>query len=212
MSSVVFICNLALSNIGKSNISDVNEDSAEARYCKQFYAHTRDMLLQAYPWRWAQRTQILAEITNDKLNRWGHAYRRPSDCLKARRVLDRMLTDYIPHDRETVKGGGFAYDIEGSTIYTDLDPAYLEYTRRAEDPTVYPPLFQDALSWQLAVRLAMPLTRDPKVRADAYQLAQQVQGQAAEADANEVRKVDDNPAEMIEARDPQYLTNRQIRE
>lgn len=212
MSSVVFICNLALSNIGKPNISDLNEESAEGRACKQFYAHTRDTLLQAYPWRWAQTTLSLAEVANNKENRWDHAYQRPSDCLKIRRVVDEMLLDYVPYELRAVKAGGFDYAVEGSVIYTNLTPAHLEYTRRAEDPTRFPPLFQDALGWHLAVRLAMPLTRDPKVRADAYQLAVRIQAEAAAADANEVREVSDYPAEMIEARSPEYLTDRIVRD
>lgn len=211
MSSVVFICNLALSNIGKANISDLNEASAEAKSCKQFYAHTRDTLLQAYPWRWAQKTLALAEVTNNKANRWDYAYARPSDCLKIRRVVDEMLQDYVPYELRAVKAGGFDYAVEGSIIYTHLAPAYLEYTARIDDPTLFPALFQDALAWHLAVRLAMPLTRDPKIRADAYQLAAKMQAEAAAADANEVRETTDYPAEMIEARGPEYLTDRTVR-
>lgn len=209
MSSVVFICNLALSNIGKDNISDLDEGSAEARACKQFYAHTRDTMLQAYPWRWAQTTQSLAAISNDKANRWVYAYQRPSDCLKVRRVMGELMLDYVPYDETSVRGGGFDYAIEGSVIYTGLSPAYLVYTSRVEDVTLFPPLFQDALSWHLAVRLAMPLTRDPKIRADAFQLAQRMQAEAAVSDANEVRETSDYPAEANEAREPSYVVNRQ---
>lgn len=205
MSSVVFICNLALSNIGKDNISDLNEASAEARACKQFYAHTRDTLLQSYPWRWAQKTVALAEVSNDKANRWVYAYQRPSDCLKIRRVVGELMQDYIPYSPGQVKAGGFDYTVEGSVIYTALSPAYLEYTRWVEDVTKFPALFQDALSWHLAVRLSMPLTRDPKIRADAFQLATQMTGSAAVADANEVRETSDYPSEAIEARDPSYV-------
>lgn len=212
MSSVVFICNLALSNIGKNNISDLNEASAEAKACKQFYAHTRDMLLQSYPWRWAGRTLAMAEVTNNKPNRWDHAYQRPSDCLKIRRVVDEMLLDYVPYELRAVKAGGFDYAVEGSVIYTNLSPAYLEYTARIEDPTQFPPLFQDALGWHLAVRLSMPLTRDPKIRADAYQLAARLFDQSAAADANEQRETSDYPAEMMEARSPEYLTDRIVRD
>jgi hypothetical protein len=211
MSSVVFICNLALSNIGKTNISDLNEASAEAKACKQFYAHSRDTLLQAHPWRWAGRTLALAEVANHKPNRWDHAYQRPTDCLKIRRVLDEMMLDYVPYEARAVKAGGFDYAVEGAVIYTNLSPAYLEYTARIDDPTLFPPLFEDALSWHLAVRLSMPLTRDPKIRADAYQLAARLFEQAATSDANEVREVSDYPAEMIEARGPDHLTDRIVR-
>jgi hypothetical protein len=204
MSSVVFICNLALSNLGKDNISDINEASTEARVCKQFYEHTRDMLLQSYPWRWARKTVALAQVSNDKERRWFYAYRRPSDCLKIRRVNSEMLSDYLPYEAMSVKAGGIDYTVEGSVIYTGVSPAYLEYTQRVTDPTLFPALFQDALGWHIAVRLAMPLTRDPKVRADAFQLATRMTGEAQTSDANEVRETSDYPSEAIEARDPSY--------
>jgi len=200
MSSVVFICNLALSNIGKPNITDINEASAEAKACKQFYDHVRDLLLQSYPWTFARKTAPLAGITNSKPRRWRRAYQRPNDCLKVRRVSDETFPDYLPYGGDTV-AGGFPYEIEGAEIFCNLSPAFLEYTRKVVDPTRYPPLFVDAFGWHLAVRLAMPMTRDPKVRADAYQLAVQMQTEAAVADANEVRETSDYPAEAIEARE-----------
>ena len=199
MTSVVAICNLALSNVGKDNISDLDEASAEAKLCKQFYEHTRDAVLQSYPWRFARKTEALAEIANTMDKRWLHSYRRPVDCLKIRRINNDQFADYMPYS-DGIVAGGFAYDIEGTAIFCDLKPAYLEYTMRLEDPTKYPPLFIEALAWHLAVRLAMPLTRDPKVRADAFQLAMRMQNDAAVADANEVRETSDSPSEMMEAR------------
>jgi len=200
MSSVISICNLALSNIAKPDIQDIDEDSAEAVACKRFYAHTLDVLLQSYPWRFARTTQALAEVANTRADRWGYAYQRPTDCLKVLRVSDVYDLAYMQSDGLSVIAGGYAYDIEGDTVYCGLTPAYLVYTQRLTDPTKFPPLFIEALAWHLAVRLAMPLTRDPKVRADAYQLAVQTFGQAGVADANEVREVEDAPSRAIEGR------------
>src|SRR4051794_30649570 len=112
MASIVSICNLALSNVGKPSISDLNEGSAEAKACKQFYEHVRDTLLQAFPWRFAGKTQALAEVTNDKPNRWQFAYARPTDCLKFGRVVDDQFADYMPSNGDgLVFQGGFAYAI-----------------------------------------------------------------------------------------------------
>jgi hypothetical protein len=69
MSSIVSICNLALSNLGKDNISALTDEGAEARACNQFYDHVRDTLLQVYPWSFAGKTASLAEVTNDKAGR-----------------------------------------------------------------------------------------------------------------------------------------------
>jgi hypothetical protein len=59
----------------------------------------------------------------------------------------------------------------------------------------------DALAWHLAVRFAMPLTKDPKVRADAFPLATQAQALAETEDANEVQEWSDIESDMVEERD-----------
>jgi hypothetical protein len=212
MSSVVSICNLALSNIGKNTINALTEASAEARACNQFYEHTRDLLLQAYPWRFAGKTLSMAELENDKPGAWLHAYSRPTDCLKVRWIRPQYTADpsNIPcgdvsgnrhhHRHDDNEEISIPYEIEATTLYCNLSPALLRYTFRLTDPTRFSPLFTDALSWNLAARLAMPLTRDQGIRTQAYQLAQVSQATAAQADANEVRENSDHESDTVRAR------------
>ena len=198
MASVVSICNLALSNIGKDNINALTDAGAEARACSQFYDHTRDTLLQGYPWRFAGKTQAMAQIGNDKPGKWAFAYSRPNDCLKVRWVrpqYEEGAGRLLPQDE-----AGFSHEVEGRVIYTDLPTAFLHYTSRLTDPSTFPPLFVDALSWHLAVRLAMPMTRDPKIRADAWQVAQAMTGQAQMHDANEQRETSDHATDFVRDR------------
>lgn len=199
MASIVSICNLALSNLGKDNISALSEATAEARACNQFYEHARDLLLQGYPWRFAGKTASLAEVTNDKPGAWSHAYNRPVDCLKVRAVRPQYST-VDPCQQTAAEENANPYDIEGGTVYCNLSPAFLRYTFRLTDPTKYSGLFIEALSWHLAVRLAMPLTRDPKMRADTWQLAMRTQAAAEAADANEVRENSDHESELVAGR------------
>ncbi len=198
MASVVSICNLALSNIGKDNINSLDDAGAEARACRQFYEHTRDVLLQGYPWRFAGKTISLAQVSNDKPGQWTYAYSRPNDCLKVRWVRPSYSEDEVPLTAQ--EEIGFPHEVEGQVIYSNLSPAFLRYTFRLDDPTRYSPLFVDALSWHVAVRLAMPLTRDPKIRADAYQIANLMLGQAQMADANEERATSDHATEFVTGR------------
>jgi hypothetical protein len=198
MASVVSICNLALSNLGKDNISSIDEAGAEARACRQFYEHTRDTL-QVYPWRFAGKTQALAELANDKPGAWGYAYKRPVDCLKVRWLRQAYSTVELYPQDESIQQQT-RYEVEGERIYAGISPAFLRYTWRITDPTKFPPLFIDALSAALSVRLAMPLTRDPKVRADAYNLAQAMRATAETADANEEREGSDISTEFVGVR------------
>lgn len=199
MASVVSICNLALSNVGKENINSLTDAGAEARACNQFYEHVRDTLLQGYPWRFAGRTVSMAELaTNDRLGQWGYAYARPSDCLKVRWVRPLYSEDDPALTRQEELS--IPYEVEAGSIYCNLSPAFLRYTSRITDPSQFSPMFIEALSWQLAVRLAMPLTRDPKVRGDAFQVANLTTGQAQMADANEERESSDHATEFVTGR------------
>jgi len=200
MVSVVSICNLALSNLGKDTINSLSEASAEARACNQFYEHTRDTLLQVYPWRFAGKTQSLAEVTNDKPGEWGYAYSRPIDCLKVRLVREEYsVLDALPQTKQQQISNPF--EIDGTTIYCNLSPAFLRYTQTITDTTKFPPLFVDAMSWALAVRLSMPLTRDMKQMANALKFAQLARGEAETADANEERENSDHDSELVEVRE-----------
>jgi hypothetical protein len=199
MVSVVSICNLALSNLGKNNINSLDEASAEARACKQFYEQTRDGLLQAHPWTFAGKTMALSEIANEQPGQWRKAYSRPVGCLKVRYIRPAYST--VSGHRWTMQElVQFPYELEAETIYCNIDTAFLRFTSSIVDPTKFPPLFIDALSWTLSVRLAMPLTRDMKMRADAYKLAQVARGEAETADANEERHSSDIETDFVTER------------
>lgn len=199
MTSIVSICNLALSSLGKDNISALTEATAEARASNQFYQQTLDSLLQSYPWLFAGKTAALGQIANGSMGRWSYVYSRPNDCLKVRWVRPQYsVTDHLPlslHEEVNIP-----YEVEGDSIYCNISPAFLRYTRRVDDPTKFPPLFVEALSFALAARMAMPLTRDPKTRGEMYQAAAQVRAQAEVADANEQRETSDHNSELVAVR------------
>ena len=201
MSSVAFLCSLALTHVGKPPIDDINEASAEARACKQFYDITRDTLVQAYPWRVFRRTLALAAVTNDKAEAWGYAYARPTDALKVWRLMDSLMGDYLPYS-DLTRAGGHKYDIEGGVIYCHISPAYLQFGARSLslDPTRYPPLFQQAFAWHLGHLIAMPLTKDFKLSQFCLNAGVKWQNMAAAADANEVPETTEHASEAIEAR------------
>ena len=187
MASTVSICNLALGHLGADKIDALSEASSEARACNRFYGQTLDALLAAGPpWRFARHAAVLAEVTGTaadagSLGRWAHAYALPVDLMRVRALR--------PSDGPLPADGSYPYELSGDRLYADVAPAVLHYIRRVDDPSKFPPLFVEALSWHLAARLAMPLTREPGQRQAAFQMALQTQAAAGAADAN------DEPAE-----------------
>jgi hypothetical protein len=191
MASTVSICNLALGHLGADKIDALTEASTEARACNRFYSQTLDALLAAgHPWRFARHEAVLAEVTGVTGGRWSHTYALPADLLRVREVRppDGTLSGVIlPGDLTSRDEGGAPYALFGDRLLTDLSPVSLSYIRRVDDPTKFPPLFVEALSWHLAARLAMPLTRDANQRQAAFQMALQTQAAASAADANDER-------------------------
>lgn len=200
MISEVFICNLALINVAKSEITSLDEASAEAAACRRFYAHVRNIMLESYPYLFARRIVALAEVANDRPLRWTFAYRLPADLRKVLLVHDETIGLGDFSDAEAVGRGGHPYDLAGTTLYCDVPAARLEHTFTQTDPTKFTALFVEAFGWELAVRIAMPLTRDPKLRADAYQLAMKASIAAQVHDANSTRDTTHVPVPALQAR------------
>lgn len=190
MASTISICNLALGHLGADKIDALTEASSEARACNRFYAQTLDTLLAAGPpWRFARHEAVLAEVPSP-IGRWAYAYALPGDLLRIRDVVptgETLAGALLPDDIDWSGVGGHPYSLSGDRLFCNLSPATLRYTRRVDDPSKFPPLFIEALSWHLAARLAMPLTRDASQRQAAFQMALQTQAAASAADANDER-------------------------
>jgi hypothetical protein len=193
MTSVVGICNLALSHLGLDRIDSLTEASAQARASALHYEQARDVMLSAYPWSFAKTAVVLAELTNDWPERWEYRFQRPTDCLKILRLVSaidlRNVVTPEPHE------------LRGLSIYGRISPSTLEYIRRVSDPTDFSAMFVDALSWQLASRLAMPLTRDPKLRQVMGETAAIMLNEAMAQDANDQPTRPNYLAEQIDARE-----------
>jgi len=181
MVSEVSICNMALGNLGKDGINSLDEASAQALACRCFYGAARDELLSLYPWHFARKQSVLADLGRPPSSQWKHACRRPVDCLK----ISALSEHPFGHQGRTHHA---AFELIGETILCDVSPAFLDYTARITDPAFYPPLFIEALSWSLAARLTVPMLQDPRLRADSYQMAAHILRQASAHDAREARE------------------------
>ena len=189
MSSVIDICNLALSHLGDTaTVASIDppEGSAQAEHCSRFYPVARDAMLELFNWKFATRRATLALLTADSWD-WNYAYGKPADALKILAVLPANASS----DDESAE-----FDIESDTsgttvILTDEEGASLKYIALVTDTIVFPPLFVMALSWQLASLLAGPILKGDAEAAEAKRyagLAQAYLAQAAQSDANQ-RKV-----------------------
>jgi hypothetical protein len=159
--SEVGICNLALARIGvRQSISSLtNDTSTEAVMCNALYESMRDIVLSDTPWPFAMRTVTLALVEEDPNTDWAYAYRRPTDCLVARRINNNGRFDQtglIPYE--------IAGDDEGGLIYTDTEDPVLQYTARVTDTALFPSDFMNVLAWRMAMELSLALSVDNSYR------------------------------------------------
>ncbi|MGP1254930.1 MAG: hypothetical protein ACTS10_10985 [Kiloniellales bacterium] len=213
MTSVVSICNLALTRIGAQTINDLEEASSAARHCKALYEPTRDALLQMYPWRFARQRVVLAALAlteADQPREWAEVYALPSDCLQPVYIEPQDAGPVYAYDR-CHKGAEYwrgqipdatpPYEVRaGRRIMTDEEEAVLIYTARIEDPTRFDPLFVEALSWRLAADLATALKGDIQRRREALGEAVTAINQAAATDGMAATNRMQRDADWVSAR------------
>lgn len=197
--SAVAICNLALSRIGVGTaITSLAASSQEAIACNAVYESMRDLVLRDFPWPFARTWVALGLVTDaseeDDFPAWGddwrYAYRYPSDCIRALRMVDGTKNGtQVPY--------ALGSDSSGRLIYTDEADAVLVYTTRFEDPAHFDPSFASALAWKIAAEIAVPLARAGSFIERAETGYRQSLAQAAADALNEEVAAPDGPASWI---------------
>ena len=166
MASVVQICNMALSHIGsEARVSSISppDGSVEAGHCAMFYDLARTELLEPGNWAFSLKRATLAGVTNPS-TAWAYAYAKPSNCLRALRILRPSIAitvftqdlAVVPHADDS---GSAPFDVEGDVIFTNEPDAVLVYVQDVTDSTKFPASFTSALSYLLASYLAGPIIK-----------------------------------------------------
>jgi hypothetical protein len=159
MSSVVEICNLAISHLGTGKeIANLQENSSEANACRRFFDTSLEQTLRGYAWPFANKFSPLNLVEEDPTDEWAYSYLYPVDCLQAIRIVSGNRNE-SRQDRIDYK---IINSPAGLLIFTDQENAILEYTIYVKDPNLYPSDFKMALSFRLASYIAPRITKgDP---------------------------------------------------
>lgn len=131
MTSVVDICNSALTQLGASLITSLTEDSKVARILNQRYPSVRDSLMRSHPWNCLISRKTLTPDLNNPAFEFGNSFTLPSDpyCL---RVLSIGRLD-------------IAYRVEGRKILCSESNIELTYIGRQDDLLLWDSLFTETL-------------------------------------------------------------------
>lgn len=174
MTSVVEICNQALSHIRAGGINSLTEASFVAQQCALHYAPTRDWLLEDHAWQFAKQTRPLS-LLQLTTNEWEYIYAYPSDTIKVNYLMplqdysgvsglnaaNSFLSIYGTTEPERFSRVQIPYqilNINGTkVIATNLSEAVISYQRVVEDPEAYSRAFVQALAYLLSSKLAVSI-------------------------------------------------------
>jgi len=172
MASKTEAVNIALARIGITRrVADVDSDTTkEAVTARLVYDTVLDEVLRAFPWNFAQTAVALAEAAEDvTIPGYDYQYQYPTNCVMAHTVCDdagvRATLDSWPMywDYSRLQSPRWPFKValhpdgDRRVILTDLEYAYLIYTARVTDTSVWDPLFLSAFCDRLAAELSMPL-------------------------------------------------------
>jgi hypothetical protein len=161
MAAEVDIYNIALARIGvfETAIQDVNEASKAANVCRMFFDSIRDYVLEDFPWPFAEKRVLLADLGTPPTN-WDYKYAYPADCLSAKYIAVEGARN--PRDTQKIPFR-IANDADVKVILCDWPDAELVYTAQVTDLNLWTNCARSALAYRLAAEIAMPMSVKPDI-------------------------------------------------
>jgi hypothetical protein len=195
------IVNIALMRMGVSqSVANVDtENSREALSARLIFNDERDFVLRDFPWPFATAYAELGlgsgSATSPANRDWTFAYRYPSDCMFARRlVTENGRNDTNPPPFRLGR------DAQGRLIFTNEQDAQLEYTASVTDAGEFDPLFVSMLAWRLAASMAPSLSRLKDMAKTALEMYAVDKSTAQARALNEQQQEQPAESEFISAR------------
>lgn len=158
MSSVLTLCNLALSRIGQDpNLTSVsvNGSSVEETLCATLFPVARDKILSTYDFTFMRCRDKLAEVYTYPHPPYKFVYQYPADCSYLKCVYRGEYFNKPNPDQFEVENTA-----EGNmVILTNIPNAWAEYQKLPDTVKRIPTLVENAIVWQLAGELASALIK-----------------------------------------------------
>lgn len=184
------VCNLALTRIGHSQISNLNEGTKAADLCALHYPRSRDALLRAHPWNFAIKRATLALSVVAPNHEYDYQHALPVDCLKVIRTSWEAngYTGAAVYGFPGLVGGleqVAPYRIEGRFLLCNEDTVRIEYIARITDTAQFDDLFTDCLAQRVAAEVSMALSDNASMTENLWGIYQSKLADAQSTDAQE---------------------------
>ena len=173
MISETSICNQALSWLGQTRITSLEDPGTTAEWCRDNYPFIRDAVLEERMWTFAQAREV---STVSEKSPWGDRYQHPIPLGWL--AVYRVFRD--EHGQKSCE-----WSREGRFILTRESTVYLWGLQRIVDTGAFTSLFSQAVAARLAAEMAIPITENPKMQADMWALYQAKLADAATRDGQQ---------------------------
>ena len=153
MATKTEICNMALSALGASTITSLEDGTREADLCLTLFDELARRVMCQGPWTSTLKRATLARTTNTPLFEFANEFQLPVDprCLVVLGTSDCNLTTL--------------YKREGDKILTDVDTMKIKYIAEITDPGEYGTLLTECIELLLTSHLAKTLAGDKETAA-----------------------------------------------
>ncbi len=177
LTDVAGVCNFALARKGyKLRVGSLFDGTSHAKKLLDVYAQTRDALLRAQDWNFAQKI-VTASASGTAPLPWLYQWAYPSDALMIRQAYSQPADPNNPvPSRWSVGNSGSA-----EVVWTVFSPTTLIYTAKITDPSQWEPLFLDALASLLGRNLHSLMDKDDPniIKLTDEEINQEVSGASA---------------------------------
>ena len=182
--SNVEVANEALTLLGETAISALNQDADRARAINRLYVPSLDQALRGHDWNFARMRANLARLQATPEFGYNYMYQLPQEplCL---RVLTTNLAANEPWEIETFQTADLTSQYR--VILTDATVLEIRYIARVTSPTLWDALFADAFVHELARRACYAITRNATLVAELSQEAKERWAKARSVDGQESR-------------------------
>lgn len=183
-SSETEVANEALTLLGDTAILSLTQDSDKARAIKRIYIPTLDQALRSHDWNFARMRAVLARVAAVPAFGYNFMYQLPQDPLCLRVLQTNLNADEAWEIETYVTADATA---QYRVILTDAASIDIRYIARVESPSLWDPLFADAMVHELARRVCYAITRNATLVATLTEEAKAKWRQARSVDGLESR-------------------------
>ena len=152
--SVINICNLALTRIGADTITSLEDNTNRAKLCRLHYPEAVETTLSAKDWRFARSRASLVPLSAAPAFGWSYKFQLPADCLLVTKVYDSWSLSDEQTDWQT----------EGDMVMANVPKINIVYNRNIQDVLLFSAGFTRAVTLLLAAELATGIKASRSLR------------------------------------------------